>query len=218
MIYRITSITGCFLLGLFFLAGLMTVPALALEKPQGYTAQECMECHMSESGDSSLQISPEHWQGSVHGQTLTCMGCHTSITGEKHMEGEGVDPANCNRCHAMKAGKAGLFSKFSTFQISSHAKADFAGHYKMDNCLGCHQGVGAHGETDPINEQDCYTCHDPNLENAMWGTMHADRKNTALPIVLLYACFAVFFLLVFIRLVNPVFDKVSGKINKNRKG
>ena len=213
---KITGIIGCYLLGLCLICGIFA-PAWASEDMSTYGPKDCMECHSSNGGDSSLQISPENFSSSVHGSTITCLGCHTDITDDAHMEGDNVKPVDCSRCHGIKAGTTGMFSAFSTFRISSHGKADFAGNYKMDNCLGCHQGTGAHGERGPINDQNCFKCHDPGLKNALWGKMHPDQRNKALPVVFLYICLALFLLVAVMRQVTPALDRTMRKINNKGK-
>ncbi len=216
MKYKTASNIGYYFLGLFLLCGIFP-PAWASEDISGYTPEECMKCHRLKSGESSLLVSLEKYESSAHGRTLTCLGCHPDITGDEHMEGDGIKPVDCSRCHGMKTGRTGIFSRFTTFRISSHGKADFAGNYKIDNCLGCHQGAGAHGEAGPINDQDCFKCHDSGLKNALWGKIHPDQRNKALPVVILHICFALFFLFAFMRQMNPVFDRVLGKINNKGK-
>ena len=220
MKHRIPGTTGHFLLGLFLLFGIFA-QASAFPDAQGYTVDDCMECHSPGSEESSLHISPENYDASVHGQAVTCLECHTGITDKAHMEGEGVDPVDCTGCHEMETGKMDLFSIFSSSQIVSHNKASFINIYKMDNCLGCHQGTGTHGETEPINDQDCYKCHDPNSKDAMWGYMHPDTKDKGLIVVIAHICFAVFILVLLFRLfLAPVFNNFSSKKNtdKNNTG
>ncbi len=140
---------------------------------------------------------------------------------EAHIDGEGVDPVDCSGCHEMKIGKTDLFSIFSSSRIASHKKANFTNIYEMDNCLGCHQGTGAHGETEPLNDQDCYKCHDPDIKAAMWGYMHPDTKNRSLIVALAHMCFGAFILvLLFRRFLMPVFNNSSGgnKTGGNKTG
>ncbi|MGM0655564.1 MAG: hypothetical protein ACQETR_09640 [Thermodesulfobacteriota bacterium] len=211
---KLPMIGYCFF-GLFFLTGIFAL-ATASQDAQGYTADDCIECHSSGSGESFLQISIENFDDSVHGRSVTCLECHTGITGEDHMSGEGVARVNCSGCHEMETGKTGLFSIFSSSRIASHKKANFSTNYKMDNCLGCHQGTGAHGETEPINEQDCYKCHDPNLKAAMWGYMHPETKDKTVAVILMQTCFSIFILVaLFGRFLMPVFNDFLGKNNKS---
>ena len=190
MKYRILPRIGYYFLGLFLMTGIFA-PASAFEDAKGYTADDCMACHCAKNGDSTLQIPVESYEASVHGRSVTCLECHTGITNEDHMSGEGVDRVNCSQCHEMETGKTGLFSIFSSSRIASHKKADFRNTYTIDNCLGCHQGTGAHGETDPVNDQDCYKCHDPNTKAAMWGSMHPETKDRSFDILLIIFAFII---------------------------
>ena len=107
---------------------------------------------------------------------------------------------------------------FPAFQIASHNKADFATAYEKDNCLGCHQGAGAHGESEPINDQNCYQCHlSPEAAGAMWGMMHptADRKTqpTVFAAASIYQVFVVIGLVVLLgKLFEPRFRPIPRKI------
>jgi hypothetical protein len=58
-------------------------------------------------------------------------------------------------------------------RIKSHPKQDFSGTYDKTNCLGCHQGAAAHGESGNINGQTCYKCHiTPEGRGALLGHIH----------------------------------------------
>ncbi|MFH0730916.1 MAG: hypothetical protein V2B19_31810 [Pseudomonadota bacterium] len=191
--------------GVFFAAvSAMASKAGAPSAFNGYTPEDCIECHRSGSDESSLQISIETFEASVHGQSVTCMECHTAIRDESHMEQSDVDVVACDACHPTQSQKTGWFSRLSSFQIASHPKADFATAYRADNCLGCHQGIGAHGETKPINDQTCFLCHTPNSKDALWGTIHAGEDKD-LTVVLIYLCF---FGAVFIVLLRRFLDIV----------
>ncbi len=156
------------------------------------TCQDCHsgvvdEDHQSEEGSGAVDCSACHEQENRHGPEdapLQCHECHTT-----HDIRAKTDPASavhpdrlpitCGECHPTTVGARDYFSWFPSFQIASHAKGDFGSAYAEDNCLGCHQGAGAHGETEPINDQTCYKCHyDQDKAGAVWGEMHpvADRQ------------------------------------------
>ena len=210
----ITRLIRHALLMLFLVSGTL-FPAWASQEVPGYTQEACMECHASESGESSLQISLESYKASVHGRSLTCLGCHTGITGEAHMENEGETTVDCIQCHGTKGGPRGLVARLSTFRIASHGKGDLAGDYEMDNCLGCHQGTGAHGETEPVTADNCQVCHDTRLPSAMWGKIHPDQRNRSPLAAGMYICFALFFLIAVMRYANPMFDRLLERINRH---
>ena len=158
----------------------------------------CLDCHtevvddehQATEGSGTVDCSACHEQENRHGvngpeeDRPQCHDCHT-----RHNMLTKTDPAStvhpdqfsatCAGCHAMASGKTDYFSWFPSFQIASHPKADFAGDYSDANCLGCHQGGAAHGEEEPLVDQDCHKCHrSPEMEGAMWGKIHptADRK------------------------------------------
>jgi hypothetical protein len=208
---RIRSMIGYSLVGLFFLTGLF-FPVQVLGDTPVYTQEDCMECH-TKSDESVLQISLKNHEASVHGQAVTCLECHTGIIDEEHMDGEEIDSVDCKECHEMETGKIDLFSIFSSSQITTHKKANFQNIYEIDNCLGCHQGIGAHGEKAPINDQDCYKCHDPNIKNPMWGYIHPETKEQKLTIVLAHISLAlVILVLLFGQFLVPVFNNFLKKL------
>jgi hypothetical protein len=153
------------------------------------TCQDCHtgvvdDSHQTTKGSGAVDCSGCHDQENNHGAKAQaadrpqCYSCHT-----KHHILAASDPAStvnpkqipvtCGQCHAAEAGKdKSYFSWFPGFQIASHPKADFADAYDKDNCMGCHQGAAAHGETEPVNADTCYKCHSPKMDGAMWGTMH----------------------------------------------
>jgi hypothetical protein len=64
---------------------------------------------------------------------------------------------------------------FPSVRIKSHPKQDFNGSFDEANCLGCHQGKAAHGETEPINAQSCYRCHlTPDGRGELFGRFHCE--------------------------------------------
>ncbi|MEW6663844.1 MAG: hypothetical protein AB1512_01320 [Thermodesulfobacteriota bacterium] len=200
-----------------FLLFILTFMA-SLAGAWAYTAEECIRCHLAGSRESSLHVSIEDYEASVHGRaSLSCIDCHGTIMDEGHMKGKGpsrgdcrgchhvenrhgigsaeagrpachschtahrilekederssVHPgalkSTCSRCHPAECGQGGYLSWFLSLQVVSHGKADFSREYGRDNCVGCHQGRGAHGEEHPIDSQECYKCH-----GAMWGYIH----------------------------------------------
>lgn len=145
-----------------------------------YDDEACIECHQTGSDESELHIDVDAYQASAHGQALGCLECHTNVIDDTHMEAEGIGAVTCDNCHPDASSGGGYFTWFPSFQIASHNKADFGHAYERTNCLGCHQGAGAHGEAEPINDKTCYKCHSSTESNgALWGKMHprADRRS-----------------------------------------
>lgn len=183
----------------------------------GYTADDCVSCHTGD-GESTLKISLETFNSTAHGKAITCLGCHSGITGEEHMEAEKMEPLNCIKCHADKTGEGEFFSKAVSFRVASHPKADFSENYSIEkNCLGCHQGKGAHGESGSVSSERCYMCHDPGLKHAMWGSIHQDGRNRSFFTTLLYSALFLFFLIAFMRICHPVLDKFFRQKEVNDK-
>ncbi len=164
---------------------------------------ECQECHtgvvddehQSVEGSGAVDCTACHDQENQHGlkgqaearpQCYSCHSRHNILA--KDDPASTVHPdrlaATCGECHTVETDKKSYFSWFPSMQISSHAKGDFGVAYKDDNCLGCHQGAGAHGEEEPINDQSCYKCHfSPELDGAMWGRIHPEANIETQPAV-----------------------------------
>lgn len=196
----------------------------------------CLDCHtgvvddthQSTEGSGAVDCSACHEQENRHGlsgpeeQRPRCHDCHT-----RHNMLSKTDPASavhpdhlavtCAGCHPAASGKTDFFSWAPSFQIASHNKADFATAYEKDNCLGCHQGAAAHGESEPINEQDCYKCHlSPEAAGAMWGYMHprpdVDTQPTVFAAAWVYMVFVGLFLVILLgKFLDFVFDRSPGK-------
>ena len=179
---------------------------------EGSGAVDCSECHEQENrhgGDSAEEERPQ------------CHDCHTRhdmLTKTDPASSVHPDrlPATCGGCHPAEAGRNGYFSWFPAFQVASHNKADSGTAYTDGNCLGCHQGAGAHGESEPINDQNCHRCHgDPDAAGALWGYMHPQANKATQPTVFaaasIYQVFVVAGLVVLLgKFLNLAFDRKSG--------
>jgi len=158
----------------------------------------CQDCHTGVidenhervKGSGSVDCSQCHDQENRHGLKSErkcrpqCYSCHTkhSIL-EKDNKLSTVNPKQlketCKACHPAECGETTYLSWFPSIQVASHSKQDFSRAYEKDNCLGCHQGMAAHGEEEPLNNQDCQICHLPLKGRApLWGYIHpkADYK------------------------------------------
>jgi hypothetical protein len=155
----------------------------------------CQECHTNvvdedhqeTAGSGAVDCSACHDQVNQHGAGATgerpkCFSCHT-----RHNILSPDDPQStvhaerlcqtCRACHPGQSGSIGYLAWFPSIQITSHPKQDFSQVYTRENCLGCHQGRAAHGETGPIDDQNCYTCHlDGDGRNKLWGVMHPEVR------------------------------------------
>ncbi len=174
---------------------------------EGSGATDCGECHEQEN---------EHGQDGPEKERPQCHDCHTRHNMlAKDNPASSVHasqlPVTCGECHPVASGKnRGYFAWFPSFQVASHNKADFSARFDKDNCLGCHQGAGAHGEMEPIDEQTCYKCHSPTLDSAMWGLMHPDASRQSQPAVFATGVFyQVFIGIALVLIVGMFFRKRS---------
>lgn len=162
---------------------------------EGISCQECHwavedEVHASKKGFGAVDCGECHDKENRHGlytgseNRPECHACHT-----RHAILEQDDPSSsvhpqqldetCRICHALQCGERDYLSWFPSLQIASHSKQDFSQRHERSNCIGCHQGMAAHGEEGQLNEQDCYICHLPKKGRAgLLGYIHpkADYK------------------------------------------
>ncbi len=140
-----------------------------METP-GSGAVDCSSCHDQQN---------HHGKGSNSGTRPQCYSCHT-----RHGTLTKDDPRStvhasrlqetCRSCHPQESGQTDYISWLPSLQVASHSKQDFSQIYKRTNCLGCHQGMGAHGQQEIINEQTCHTCHVTlDGQNKLLGYIHS---------------------------------------------
>jgi hypothetical protein len=107
-----------------------------------------------------------------------CHSCHTSHgILERDNPASAVHPDSlketCKVCHPLESGEVDYMSWLPSLQIASHGKQDFSRAYERTNCIGCHQGMAAHGEEEKLDDQPCYKCHLPQEGQAgLWGYVH----------------------------------------------
>jgi len=162
------------------------------ETTRGSGAVNCDDCHEQEN---------RHGLQSIKGDRPQCYSCHTrhGILGPDREDSsvhEGQLRKTCRGCHPAECGETDYLSWLPSIRIASHGKQDFSRQYKKDDCLGCHQGLAAHGESDPINDRDCYRCHAPrNGKSPLLGYIHPKADPREQPAVfaagLVYAFFAI---------------------------
>ena len=138
------------------------------ERSKGSGAVQCLDCHAQEN---------RHGLGSEKGDRPQCHSCHTRHhILEKDNDSSSVHPDRltdtCRICHPTECGERDALSWLPSLQIASHNKQDFSRAYEETNCIGCHQGAAAHGEEDPLDDQDCYQCHLPREGQGLWGYVH----------------------------------------------
>jgi hypothetical protein len=200
----------------------------------------CLDCHTnvkdeSHEGDEAARVvncNSCHDQENNHGEGAPadarpkCQSCHPAHSMLfKNDPRSAVNPANlsktCAKCHPETAKKDNGFSAIATWQIASHKKGDFGCSYDTTNCIGCHQGKAVHGETAPINDQNCATCHLPkDGKSAMWGRIHPKAdQTTQLGGFLVKSAnvlgIALVLILVLAKVLDYVFDTIPNKLRKD---
>jgi hypothetical protein len=157
----------------------------------GSGAADCSGCHEQEN---------RHGKESQSGTRPQCYSCHT-----RHAILAKDDPRStvhakrlketCRRCHPQESGQTDYLSWLPSLQVASHSKQDFSQEYERTNCLGCHQGMGAHGESELINDQNCFTCHVTlDGQNKLLGYIHSKADARRQPDVMAAASFYQVFL------------------------
>ncbi len=162
------------------------------ESVHGRGSMTCQDCHRGVKDDShrratgggAVDCGQCHEQVNRHGKKTAsntrpqCWSCHTGHRIlEKDDTSSSVYPGNlretCRACHPVESGRAGYLAWFPSVRVRSHPKQDFSGFNDRANCLGCHQGEAAHGESGNINGQACYRCHlTPEGRGALLGHIH----------------------------------------------
>jgi hypothetical protein len=166
-------------------------------------AADCMECHTGVTDDThqtlkgsgAVECNGCHDQENRHGQAGApdrrpqCYDCHTRHDirppqDSRSSVSAGVLPQTCATCHPVECGKKDYLSWLPATQIASHPKGDFGALYEKTNCLGCHQGKGAHGDGAVLNKDRCDVCHrSPGESGALWGTMHPRADHAKQPAI-----------------------------------
>ena len=153
------------------------------------TCQDCHQgvkddSHQHATGSGAVDCGQCHQQVNRHGSKTAsdnrpqCWSCHTSHRIlEKDDTSSSVHPNNlretCRACHPVESGGADYLTWLPSVRIKSHPKQDFSGTYDRADCLGCHQGTAAHGESGNINGRTCYKCHlTPEGRGALLGYIH----------------------------------------------
>ena len=114
-----------------------------------YTTQDCIRCHQTGSGESTLQMVPETFDGSVHGGEITCRDCHTNVNDKDHMTTKGSGSVDCGECHEQQ-NRHGLGSRTGT------RPQCYSCHTRHDILKGDHEGSSVHPEQ---VGKTCGACH-----------------------------------------------------------
>lgn len=195
----------------------------------------CLDCHdkvMDEShtvsgGSGVVDCNRCHDQQNHHAFPSAadlvpkCYSCHTKHAIQpKDSTSSSVNlvrlKETCRRCHPTQCGAAGYASWLPSLRVTPHGKADFAGEYAKSDCLGCHQGKGAHGEDEPLNKRDCAICHMNQVrQSGLLSRFHNAADPTRQPSFFLAAVFYQIGLLV---LLLGGFRFYSQKFSSTKKG
>lgn len=156
----------------------------------------CSECHRGVRDEGHMEVEDSgavdcgscHPEMGVHGNdaSIACYTCHS-----RHDMYDASDTRStlhwqnleqtCGGCHPQQVERPKGIDLWSVFQISSHLKQDISGSFSVNMCIGCHQGAAAHGENDPINDQNCYKCHMVTSNHAdVLGYVHASSSRNLL--------------------------------------
>ena len=157
----------------------------------------CADCHDQEN---------LHGLSGLEGNRPDCYHCHTRhAILPTDAPGSSVNPnrlaETCANCHPAQSGRVDYLSWLPSLKIATHPKADFsAGDYRDTNCLGCHQGRAAHGETGPINNASCPRCHmaEPGGRPPILGFSHPQADPNQQPGVFIIAIVYQVVILVFL--------------------
>ena len=84
---------------LIFVAVITFLACLPAPSAHAFTQEECIACHATNSSGSNLYISIQEFQDSIHGSELSCVDCHTSVTGKDHEKDKTAGSVDCNECH-----------------------------------------------------------------------------------------------------------------------
>lgn len=144
----------------------------------GAGAVDCLQCH-----DQNNQ----HGRGTVEDNRPQCYTCHTRhaiMAREDPLSSVHADNLSrtCGQCHPVQCGISDYFSWLPSAKIATHPKADLSGDYSLGNCIGCHQGRAAHGQTTVINQEQCHRCHmTDDGRGALLGFIHPQANASRQP-------------------------------------
>lgn len=153
-----------------------------------YTTEDCIGCHRTGSGESTLQMVPEEYNHSVHAGEISCRDCHKSVIDKGHITIKGSGIVDCGQCHEQQ-NKHGLGSKGGTrpqcyschtrhsILKGDHRESSVHPEQLQQTCGACHPAqvgeagflpwltslkVKSHGKQDlgcNYDEEDCLGCH-----------------------------------------------------------
>ncbi len=162
--------------------------------PATQSTESCQQCHsqpnlsmaLTDGETLPLYINPQVYAGSVHGDKLLCMDCHTTITGYPHPKWDIPNRREyniaqyelCKRCH---------FDNYTKTLDSIHYEKLSEGDLETPICTDCH---GAHDVTSPSQprakiSKTCSQCHQDVYQeyvNSVHGQALIKENNTDVPV------------------------------------
>jgi hypothetical protein len=75
---------------------------LLATQASGYTEQDCISCHDTKNTNKSVYVDIDTFRGTVHGESLSCVDCHTGISEENHTKGKECKKVDCSLCHEQR--------------------------------------------------------------------------------------------------------------------
>ncbi len=79
---------------------LVFLVSLVAHNAFGYTAQDCIKCHVHDNSESRLKISLDEFKGSIHHQeNIDCLECHSHVEDKTHQTLTVPWDVDCSSCH-----------------------------------------------------------------------------------------------------------------------
>ncbi len=163
------------LMSLIFALTFLPRIALASDALKSDEAAMCMGCHSSpgmvktftNKEQLSVNLTESHFKGTVHG-FLTCTGCHTDISMDKHPSAQYASirefaiavSKSCRSCHSDEQ----LMAKPLHKQAITKANAP-----PCSDCHGSHAISKVSESKDAASNQYCLTCHKKQLSISVNG-------------------------------------------------
>ena len=130
----------------YSLAILLTITVKAA---LAYSTQDCIDCHKTGSSESTLQISIDEFNASIHAQEAACRDCHTLVENDDHHTTPGTGVVDCSGCHE---------------QENRHGWKSTTG--TRPQCYSCHRRHGMLTKDNPRSsvhprrlKETCQSCH-----------------------------------------------------------
>lgn len=132
------------------------------------STSKCLFCHSSKLPvrriDQALTIDPDVYDLSVHGQHITCDGCHTGVGLDLLSHKNAEEPVQCTRCHGPE--ESVVPAAYRDRYDSIHGRPRKAGVLEVPRCKDCHGDHNieapraSHSRVNKVNIRNtCGQCH-----------------------------------------------------------